>query len=112
MSLMSYLCRDATCFEHVLKGSHNDIMAFLACKAFMERSTANDWEFRLQLISRIGNRQQLNDDQKQFYLTILDKFKKIFSGDLSHRISECLKGLSSSLSCKYYHRFFNFLFVN
>ena len=105
MSLVSCLRRDLTFLYFSFQDSYDETLAFLACKTFMERSTIIDWDFRLQVISNTSRNRSMNDDQKEFNQTIFDMFKKIFTNELFHRMSECLKALSSSITCEFHHHF-------
>ena len=100
MSLVSCLKRDLIFFQHSFHGDHDDMLLFLASRVFMERSAVSDLDSRLILLTSIIKRVKINDGREELYHTIVDVFKRLFTGDLVDRISECMKVLSAAVQRK------------
>ena len=100
MSLVSCLKRDLLLFQHSFQGDHDDMLLFLACKTFVERSSINDLDIRLILLESIIKRVKENNGRREFYYAIVDVFKRLFTSDIVDRMSECMKVLSAAVQCK------------
>ena len=96
LTLVSSLKRDLSFFQNLNQGEHSVAPAPYACKAFLERSTANDWDLRLQILSKTSAEHEMNEPGNEFNQRLSNLFRGICNSDIFKRIVECLEQLSSA----------------
>ena len=93
---VSFLKRDA--IKLLLANGRDEFMESLACRTFLERATVNDIDLRLDVISMRGL--CMDEGYRSFSELLIDTFKRIFTGRIFQRVTECLKVIKSAFQSK------------